>query len=87
METPLLCLLQIMVVEEITELLLENRANPNIKNKNGANALMSVLKNKNYEILKLLLEKGADPDTADRDGLTALMFVANYNLTNLLNYY
>ena len=45
---------------EITKLLLENDANPNIKNNNGFSPLMFALSSKDPEIVKILLSCGAD---------------------------
>ena len=46
---------------EIVKLLLENGADPNIKNNDGYTALAAATFYNNPEIVKILLEYGADP--------------------------
>lgn len=54
----------------IVQILLNHRADPNIKGKGGQTALM---KARNQEIADLLLKSNADPDIQDDEGNTALM--------------
>jgi len=55
---------------ELTKLLLEAGANPNIQNKNGDTALML---SKSAEQSQVLLEAGANPNIQNMNGDTALM--------------
>ncbi|EQC51587.1 ankyrin repeat domain-containing protein [Bacteriovorax sp. DB6_IX] len=63
--------------EEMTKLLLERGANPNIKfNKRNYTLLMDCAFEGQYELCKLLLEAGADVNTQDKDGKSALIYAA-----------
>ncbi|MGV2432228.1 MAG UNVERIFIED_CONTAM: ankyrin repeat domain-containing protein [Rickettsiaceae bacterium] len=52
----------ILYYKDFVGFLLGERANPNIVNKNGENALHYAIKKGNMHVLKLLLEKGAVVD-------------------------
>ena len=52
--------------------LLENGADPNMKNGKGETPLMAAAVRGNEDIVKLLLEKGADAKARDNDGETAV---------------
>lgn len=65
----------------IFELLLENGADPNIKNNNGKSILFET---DNINKIKLLLEYGADPNIMDYYGNTPLMLSNNIKKTQLL---
>ena len=58
---------------EICKLLIENGANVNDKDLQGANALIYASTFGNYETVKLLIENGVEINTQNKDGYTALM--------------
>lgn len=63
----------------IVQLLLENGADPNLKDIIGYTALMrACIVSSNIEIIKLLLEYGADPNLKNNDGWTALMMACRF---------
>jgi ankyrin repeat protein len=59
---------------DVVELLVDNGAEINARNKSGWTPFWIAVKNKvSPEILQLLLERGADPDAAAKSGLTPLV--------------
>lgn len=56
----------------ITEYLIEQGADVNIKNKEGETALMVAVKWEDLETAKLLIDKGANVNAKDKEGKTAL---------------
>ena len=70
---------------EIVKLLLENGADPNLKDIDGCTALMKACiyfnNYSNIETVKLLLENGADINLKDYNGYTALMMACKYSNT------
>jgi ankyrin repeat protein len=75
------------------KILLENGANPNIKDGDGETPfhyLFEFLENINYECLKaiitLLVEKKADPNMRDNNGRTPLMRAKESNDHSLLGF-
>ncbi|KAH9502192.1 hypothetical protein Btru_070354 [Bulinus truncatus] len=77
--------LMIAVEEEITELLkllLQKKANPNVRNKENMTSLMVAVDKYDVETVKLLISSGANVDATDSNGNTALIRVieriANY---------
>ena len=65
---------------EMSELLLQNDANPDAKDfEDGITPLMNTCYNKNKKISKLLLEYDADPNIQDDKGQTALFIAISKN--------
>ena len=62
--------------KEVVELLLKNKASPDLQNKNGVTALMMAAVNGHKEVAELLLTKGASPDLQNNNEGTALMLAA-----------
>jgi ankyrin repeat protein len=58
--------------ENIAKLLIDHNANVNVKNYNGATALIYATMFKKIPILNLLLNNGADTSIKDDSGRTAL---------------
>jgi ankyrin repeat protein len=54
---------------KIVEMLLENGANPNLRNKNGTSPLLDATLFKDEKIVEMLLKYGADPHLADKRGV------------------
>lgn len=59
---------------DIAELLLDNGASTETKNKYGKTALMYAANMEQYDVTKLLIKRGANVNAADRDGRTVLMY-------------
>lgn len=71
----------------IAELLLQNGANPNKKDRSNYTALMSAIINGHEAIALMLLRHGADPNIQNNNKKTALMYAVEkgyWNLTELL---
>ena len=68
--------------KKTVQMLLENGADPNLKNNAGWTALMLAARNCGTEstenIVQMLLENGADPNLKNNNGWTALMHAARY---------
>ncbi|MBU1043580.1 MAG: ankyrin repeat domain-containing protein [Candidatus Omnitrophica bacterium] len=64
--------------------LLEQGADPNLKDKDGKTLLMYAQENNWLDIADLLLKKGANPDVRDKDNFTAQMLAAIDNKTQML---
>ena len=67
---------------EIVELLLQNGADVNARNKyNGKTALMQASKNGHYTTVQLLLKAGSDTNACDIEGSTAeeQVFIADHS--------
>ena len=62
--------------KEIVEILLENGADVNVKNRDNWTALMWASWNGYKEIVEILLENGADVNVKNRDNWTALMWAS-----------
>lgn len=72
---------------ELVKLMLENKANPNLVDANGSNALILATQNGNLEIIKLLLQFKADKTLKTKDGKTAFeiaAFAGNESIINVL---
>ena len=72
---------------EITQLLLENKANPNLTDPNGTTALIYAVQFNAPDIIKLLLKYNADKSHQDKSGKTAFEYAAfagNEEIINLL---
>ena len=72
---------------DLVNLLLENKANPNLVDANGASALILATQTGNVEMVKLLLKFKADKTVKTKDGKTAFeiaAFAANENIINAL---
>lgn len=61
---------------DLVKLLLENKANPNLVDANGASALILSTQTGNLEMIKLLLQFKADKTLKTRDGKTAFEIAA-----------
>jgi len=74
---------------EIIKLLLQAKANPDIKDSDGITALRYAVSLHNTNIVKLLLEADANPDIQDSEGNTALIIASLWGqqdiVTLLLN--
>ena len=60
-------------IERVQELL-ENGANPNVKDYDGSTPLMIATRKGETNMVKLLLDKGADINIQDSDGKNALIY-------------
>ena len=72
---------------EMADILLKNKANPNLADANGITALMYAVQFQNEKMVKLLLENKADKSIADKQGKTAFeyaVFSKNELIINLL---
>ena len=69
----------------IAKLLLEKKADPNIKDACGNTALMYAVQFKNIELVKLLLDYNADKKQRDGLGKTAFEYAAFLNNSALVN--
>ena len=69
---------------EVVELLADNGAELDLKNDDGATALIFASRHGNAEIVKLLLEKGANPELKDNEGKTALDYAYSPEVRSLL---
>ena len=69
---------------EGVRILLEKKADPNIKDDEGETALIKAVNENAPEITKLLLDNGADVNAARRDGRTALHLAAQYGRGDLV---
>ena len=63
---------------QVVELLLKEKADPNIQNNDGRTALMVASRNGHQQVVELLLKEKADPNIQNNDGRTALI-VASQN--------
>ena len=68
---------------DITKLLIEHGADPNLCQKNGESALMDAVNRGNAEITEYLLEHGADPNLKTNAG-TALIYADNVIVMKML---
>lgn len=68
----------------IIKLLLENGADPNIKDDNGSTALFHASANNIPETVALLLRGGADPNVQNDKGNTALIYASLYDRPNII---
>lgn len=66
-------------IEEIVQVLLNSKANPNIKNKDGRTALMIASYANEVAVIHKLAEAQVELDAQDNDGWTALMWAVNSN--------
>ena len=73
---------------EICKTLIENGANVNDKDFQGANALIygSTFLKWDLSIIKLLIDSGIEMNTQDKNGYTALMELQFREITKQLNY-
>ena len=60
--------------KEMTSLLLEHKADPNIHSRNGATPLILATGKGHLPVVKALVEASADPDYRDDRGISALMY-------------
>lgn len=70
---------------EMSRILLENGADPQIANDMGQIPLAGAAFKGNKEMTKLLLEHGADVNAQMADGKTALMFAAMFDQTEIID--
>ncbi len=72
---------------EMAQILLANKANPNITDVNKITALMYAVQFKNSDMVEILLKYNADKSLKDNNGKTAFeyaVFSENENIVNLL---
>jgi ankyrin repeat protein len=69
---------------DIAEVLIENGANVNLKNKDGLTPLMESIFSNHYELAKLLLQKGADTAIRDLKGKTALDYAVEQDAEEII---
>jgi ankyrin repeat protein len=70
---------------EIVKLLVEKKADPNMRNAKGNTLLHKIVMDvKKNDILQYLLDNGANPDIQDVKGLTPAMIAVNFNNINAL---
>jgi ankyrin repeat protein/serine/threonine protein kinase len=65
--------------EDTMRLLLEKKANPNVKASDGSTPLIEAVSNGKMAAAKLLLDSGADVNLASANGLTPLLIAAEGN--------
>ena len=65
--------LVIIIINKMVELLLKERADPNIQVESGWTALMAASENGHQQVAELLLKKKADPNIQHKNGWTALV--------------
>jgi ankyrin repeat protein len=65
--------------EDTMRLLLEKKANPNLKASDGSTPLIEAVSNGKMAAAKLLLDNGADVNLASANGLTPLLIAAEGN--------
>ena len=70
---------------EMTRVLLENGANPQLANDMGQIPLAGAAFKGNTEMARLLIEHGADVNARMPDGKTPLMFAAMFNRTEIID--
>lgn len=70
---------------EMTRVLLENGANPQIANDMGQIPLAGAAFKGNKEMARILIEHGADVNARMPDGKTALMFAAMFNQLEIID--
>ena len=70
---------------EMTRVLLENGANPQVANDMGQIPLAGAAFKGNIEMARLLIEHGADVNARMPDGKTALMFAAMFNRLEIID--
>ena len=70
--------------KDVVELLADNGAKLDLKNDDGATALIFASQHGNAAIVKLLLEKGADPELKDNEGRRALDYAYVPEVRHLL---
>jgi len=72
---------------KMTEILLQNGANPDLTNEAGISALMYAVQFKNISTIKLLLQHNANKLLLDKEGRSAFeyaVFTKNEEIINLL---
>lgn len=70
--------------EKFTKMLLENGADPNLRNIHGSSALHAAANNGNENIVNLLLENGADVELANKIGFTSLHVAVSKGFENIV---
>ena len=70
---------------KVIKFLLENGANPNLKNSSGKTALMMSLMRGIFEIIKILLENGANPEIEDLGHANAIDITIDFLNIHSLN--
>ena len=71
--------------KEIVEVLLDNKANPNLTDANGTTALIYAVQFNYISIVKLLLDFKADKSKIDDKGKTAFEYAAFSNNEEIIN--
>lgn len=64
--------------------LIQNGANPNIKDKDGNTPLHVYIPLMNIDIIETILSEGADPNIQNNNGETPLHFAAKYGLVDIV---
>lgn len=70
----------------ITKLLLDAKADPNVKNNEGKTAFHNACADGNLDMIKLLFESGCDPNTVDNEGITPIRAAAENGHVTLVSY-
>ena len=68
----------------ILKLLLEKRADIDVKNDDGQTPLIVAVTKGELEIVRLLIKKGANVNAVDDDGKTALRYASGSEMRNIL---
>src|SRR5688572_18268309 len=71
--------------EDKVDILLQYRANPNLKNSEGQTALHCAAKHGDFSIIKKLINHGADKAIADVDGKLPVDYAVAPVIVKLLN--
>ncbi len=70
---------------EITQILLQAKADPNITNERGETALFNAVANAPLEEVKVLIDAGADVNKKDDNGYSPLQFASNLFKTEVVD--
>ena len=69
---------------ELTKLLLENGADPNLQTATGQAPLYYAVRAENFDLVKLLIENGADVNVQDKDDETPLHYAAFWDSVDII---
>jgi uncharacterized protein len=70
---------------EILQMLLQNKANPNLTDQNGVTALMYAVQFQNADMILLLLNNKADKNLLNNEGLSAFEYATKTTNDKIIN--